>query len=203
MNHDSLDHNTARCSSSLAASCALLSGTGVNNILRELAGTAEFPSNASPGSGTATVEYDASAHALKVDAQFSGLTAGNTAAHIHCCVSPSAFPPTAGVATPTPTFPGFPTGTTSGTYSQLFDLTLTSSFNASFVAANSGTTAGAEAALAAGLTSGQAYFNIHTSTFPGGEIRGFLAPVPLPATVWLFGSGLLGLVEVARRKKAA
>ena len=30
-----------------------------------------------------------------------------------------------------------------------------------------------------------------------------VAPVPLPAAVWLFGAGLLGLVGVARRKKAA
>jgi len=36
-----------------------------------------------------------------------------------------------------------------------------------------------------------------------GEILGVdLAPVPVPAAVWLFGSGLIGLVGVARRKKA-
>jgi hypothetical protein len=29
-----------------------------------------------------------------------------------------------------------------------------------------------------------------------------IAPVPIPAAVWLFGSGLLGLVGIARRKKA-
>lgn len=29
-----------------------------------------------------------------------------------------------------------------------------------------------------------------------------LAPVPVPAAVWLFGSGLIGLVCVGRRKKA-
>ena len=29
------------------------------------------------------------------------------------------------------------------------------------------------------------------------------SPVPIPAAVWLFGSGLLGLVGIARRKKAA
>jgi hypothetical protein len=28
------------------------------------------------------------------------------------------------------------------------------------------------------------------------------SPVPVPAAVWLFGSGLLGLVSIARRKKA-
>ena len=30
-----------------------------------------------------------------------------------------------------------------------------------------------------------------------------VAAVPVPAAVWLFGSGLLGLVGIARRKKKA
>jgi hypothetical protein len=30
-----------------------------------------------------------------------------------------------------------------------------------------------------------------------------LVPVPLPAAAWLFGSGLLGLIEIARRKNPA
>jgi hypothetical protein len=30
-----------------------------------------------------------------------------------------------------------------------------------------------------------------------------IPPVPVPAAVWLFASGLLGLVGIARRKKAA
>ena len=33
--------------------------------------------------------------------------------------------------------------------------------------------------------------------------NGTSAPVPLPAAVWLFGSGLMGLVGVSRRRKAA
>lgn len=40
--------------------------------------------------------------------------------------------------------------------------------------------------------------------FPGFSANfDFTTPVPVPAAVWLFGSGLLGLVGVARRKKAA
>ncbi len=39
--------------------------------------------------------------------------------------------------------------------------------------------------------------------FPGFQASFNLSPVPVPAAVWLFGSGLLGLVGVARRKKAA
>ena len=30
-----------------------------------------------------------------------------------------------------------------------------------------------------------------------------IAPVPLPPAIWLFGSGLLGLIGIARKKKAA
>jgi hypothetical protein len=40
-----------------------------------------------------------------------------------------------------------------------------------------------------------------SSTGPGAFIGGG-SPVPLPTAVWLFGSGLLGLVSIARRKKA-
>jgi hypothetical protein len=38
--------------------------------------------------------------------------------------------------------------------------------------------------------------------FAEGEID-VVSPVPIPAAVWLFGSGLLGLIGIARRKKAA
>lgn len=33
-------------------------------------------------------------------------------------------------------------------------------------------------------------------------VNGFASPVPVPAAVWLFGSGLIGLAGIARRKKA-
>jgi hypothetical protein len=63
-----------------------------------------------------------------------------------------------------------------------------------------GTAAGAEAALLAGLQSGRAYFNVHTTAYPGGEIRGFLAAAPEPATLLLLGGGLAGAVVRRRRR---
>ena len=53
------------------------------------------------------------------------------------------------------------------------------------------------------LLSGEWYVNVHTVNYGGGEIRGqvIVNPVPIPAAVWLFGSGLLGLIGIARRKK--
>lgn len=46
------------------------------------------------------------------------------------------------------------------------------------------------------------YFNIHTSTFGGGEIRGQILPVPEPSTLALTVLGLGGLLvwRVRRRK---
>lgn len=134
---------------------------------------------------------------MSVFVSFSGLTSGNTAAHIHCCV---AAPGTVGVASPTPTFPGFPSGTTAGTYNQTFDLTQASSYRAGFITA-AGSVSAAEAQLIAGIAAGQAYLNIHTSNNPGGEIRGFLSEVPEPST-WALSAGALALAAFARRKRS-
>jgi CHRD domain/PEP-CTERM motif len=164
-----------------------------------LSGAAESPANASAGTGTATVTIDTVAHTLLVGATFSGLSANTTASHIHCCTAVPGVG-NVGVATETPTFALFPLGVTSGSFSELYNLTLTSSFNAPFVTANGGTAAGAESALFAGLANGTAYLNIHTTQFPAGEIRGFLAPIPEPSTYALMLAGLAGLALYRRRR---
>lgn len=169
----------------------------------ELSGPAESPPVASPGVGIATVEIDTDAHTLSVKVEFSGLLGPTSVSHIHCCTAvPGAG--TAGVATPTPTFPGFPAGVTAGTYEATFDLTDLTSFNGAFVTANGGTATLAEAALLSGIADGKAYLNIHTTLFPAGEIRGFLTPasdVPEPGAIGLFGLGLIGLAYTQRRRR--
>lgn len=167
-----------------------------------LSGAVEAPPNASPGTGTVLVDFDIDQHTLFIDVTFSGLLASTTAAHIHCC---TAVPETgtAGVATQTPVFVEFPLGVTAGTYQHLFDTTDPASWNASFITANGGTTAGAEAALLAGLDAGTAYFNLHTQLFPSGEIRGFLQPVPEPATVVMLLAGAPLMLVLARRRKGS
>lgn len=167
-----------------------------------LSGPAEDPPNMSPGTGFTTVTYDNVAHSLRVQVTFSGLLANTTASHIH---SATAVPGAgnAGVATQVPSFAGFPLGVTSGSMDNTFDLTLASSWNPAFITANGGTPASAEIALFNGMIQGRAYLNIHSTQFGGGEIRGFLQPVPEPTTLLLLGSGLAGIASsVLRRRKA-
>jgi hypothetical protein len=189
----------------LASSLAITASPAAATITvysAQLSGANENPANASPGTGLAIVTIDDVLDTMRVQAFFSGLLGTTTASHIHCCAPAGS---NAGVATQTPFFVGFPIGVTSGTYDNTFDMTLTSSFSSAFLAANGGTADSAFAALIAGLDAGTAYYNIHTTMFPGGEIRGQLAAVPEPSTWMLLlgGFGMMGLALRRRRRSGA
>ncbi|HXJ39762.1 MAG TPA: CHRD domain-containing protein [Bryobacteraceae bacterium] len=180
----------------------VVTGTPIT-FIASLSGANENPATNSAGTGFATVIIDSATNLMEVNVQFSGLLtvtgtgapSGTTASHIHCCVAPGG---NAGVATTTPTFPGFPLGVTSGSYDQIFNMTLATSYNPAFVTAEGGLAA-AEAALFAGMAAGQTYLNIHSTTFPGGEIRGFLVATPEPGTWLLLSAALLPLAFRRRR----
>jgi hypothetical protein len=93
-----------------------------------------------------------------------------------------------------------PAVVTSGSYDFAFDMTLASSYRPGFITSSGGTVSGAFNSLLAGLDAGKAYFNLHTSAFPGGELRGNLTPVPEPSTyaMLLAGLGLVGWAARAR-----
>lgn len=165
-----------------------------------LDGPSEAPANASPGTGFALVTINTTLNTMRVQASFSGLVGTVTASHIHAATAtPGAG--TAGVATQTPTFAGFPSGVTSGVYDNTFDMTLASSFNPAYVTAHGGTTAQAFTDLQAAIASGRAYLNIHSTAFPGGEIRGFLNAAPEPGTIVLLGLAAVPGVAILRRRR--
>jgi hypothetical protein len=172
-----------------------------------LDGLQENPPVPTPGTGTGSAIYNPNTNELAVDVSFSGLVAGTTNAHIHCCAT--SLGTNAGVAIHFVPH-GFPLGVTSGSFSHTYDLSLTSSYDAGYLAASGGTAALARDRLLNAMRVGVAndplpgdssiaYFNIHTTFRPGGEIRGNIIPgIPEPSSAILLLSGL-AIVARARR----
>ncbi len=190
--------NMLKAAAILATAALVTSAATAHEVVYTtfLSGPNEAPSNSSPGIGTSTVTLDLDLATLRVQADFSGLIGNVTASHIHGLTA-LPFQGTAGVMTPTPSFPGLPHGGTFGTYDRTLDLTLASSYNAAFITASGGTVGQAMNRLIQSLDEGRAYLNVHTTAFPGGEIRGFFVPAPGVGAM-IAGAGLFA----ARRRRA-
>ncbi|CAD6881857.1 hypothetical protein [Methylomonas albis] len=167
----------------------------------DLSGPNEAPANSSPGTGKGLVTFDLDLVTMRVQLSFSGLTGNTTASHLHCCTSLAGIG-TAGVASETPSFSLFPLGKASGSMDQTYDLSQQFGYNSAFIFNHGQNVSSALNALLAGAAEGKAYLNIHTEAFLGGEIRGFLQPVPVPAAIWLFAS-VVGLFSLSRRRNQA
>ena len=140
-----------------------------------LSGLGETPVNGSPGTGFGTVVLNAAQTQITVDESWSGITTPATASHIH---GPGGVGTNAPVLFP---FSGVPAATSGSIPEQTFAINST---QVSY------------------LFSGFLYMNVHSSTFPGGEIRGQLLLVPEPSTLALVGLGSGAIAFRAYRKRA-
>ena len=170
----------------LALSVATPASAQIYTFNSVLTGAAEAPPVTTTAGGSILVTFNTQASTVSVTEFFFGLSSGLSDNHIHCCTT-TPLTGTVGVALG---FTGLPLGSTSGSYSNTFTLA-----PAAFTS------------LLNGSLSGKAYANVHTTTNPSGEIRGFLQlvsvnPVPEPATYALLFSGLAAIGFVARRRQS-
>jgi len=190
--------------------CFLLAASANAQIFQgTLTGGQENPDVVTSATGFGTAVYNAGAQTLSVNMTYTGLSSPTTDAHIHCCATSDLM--NAGVAIGFTGAGGFVTGATSGVYSHVFDLSLQATYNATYFSASGGTVAQARDRLLNAMTVGVAndplpgdssiaYFNIHTSTNLGGEIRGNISPIPEPASLLLLACGLVGICAARRRR---
>ncbi len=154
------------------------------------------------GTGLVELFFDVDTHDLTIYTTFSGLSAPTIASHIHCCTALGGVG-TAGIAVDSPSLVGFPLGVTAGTYLHTFDLDDPLNFTPAFLTASGGTAALATARLVGALNAEKSYLNIHTTAFPGGEIRAFPALAATPASLPLLALALPLMLWAARRDQRA
>ena len=156
-----------------------------------LEGSQEVPANGSAASGTATLTLNDAQTRMEMMIELFGLDLdGNQtpadvsddiiAMHIHQAPLGANGPVVFGLI-----------GPNSDTNGDLvIDAVAGTIFSAWDLAEGNGTTL---AAQLPGLFASGLYFNVHTVGFPGGEIRGQITQVPLPASWLLLAIGLIAL----------
>jgi len=135
--------------------------------------------------GSGILNMTLSGTTLTVSGSFSGLSANSTLAHIH---GPAAVGVNTGTLYNFGTLGLITLGGTSGTISGTVNL----------VPLSSG--AYTVAQQLADLNNDLWYFNIHSTAFGGGEIRGQIVPVPEPSALALLGCGAASLIWLMRRR---
>lgn len=173
----------SRCILALILVSAVNAQAAVIEFASILNGASETPPNASPGTGSAFVLFDDATKQLVWNLSFSGLLAPVTAAHIHTGAAGVAGPVAFGIdAASNPGVFVDGIGKTTGIFAGVSVLSL---------------------AQETSLFAGDLYFNLHTSAFPGGEIRGQILPggvtvIPLPGALVLMVSAIGGFAGVRR-----
>ncbi len=159
---------------SIAAS---LAGASAQSFIANLTG-AQDGGGARQGSGT--VNLTLSGTNLTLSGSFSGISAPATAGHIH---GPGAVGVNAPVIYDLVSLGVLSFSGTSGTYNGTIHLGPLANFPAYTLAQQ-----------ITDLDNSLWYLNVHDSTFPGGEIRGQIVPVPEPSILGLLGLGAAGLL---------
>jgi hypothetical protein len=194
----------AALASLLIVGSAVASHAHTTIFVASLTGLDQSPPNASPATASATLTLDLDLVTLRVQIDFSGLTGTTTALNLRAPTDVP-FAGTAGIALQTPSFAEFPLGVTSGTYDRTFDLTQADSYNPAFLATHGGFISLALSELDSAMDESRAYLQIETTTFPGGEIRGFVIDAaeaaPEPSSFALMGLGATALIARRRSRR--
>ncbi|MDB6111406.1 MAG: hypothetical protein JWR69_3156 [Pedosphaera sp.] len=146
----------------LAVALSAANGSAQTTFQASLTGAGQTPANASTATGVGTVVLNAAQNQITVNLSWTGLSAPASAAHIH---GPGGVGTNASVLFP---FSGVPAATSGAIPQQVFSITATQ---------------------VGYLNAGYLYFNVHNSTFPGGEIRGQALPATYNLMVTTNGNG--------------
>lgn len=140
-------------------------------------GSQEVTPKATPAVGSMTGSYDETTNELWLSMSYSGLLGSYRASHIH----KAPFGVNGGVIHDFADFGSWSGTGSSEVYTQTSPIVLSDDNEAA-------------------LLSGGLYINIHSTTFPTGEIRGQISAVPEPATMAALAAGVVALAARRRRK---